>query len=136
MEYNIEAFKALADRYDSITLEDLKKNDLEDITGFGHITKCTLCVSLDVEWNKDCSGCIWNWYNPVSGYKYNYIFTFNCQSKYGKQRVYKTYDDICEANYHSEYTKLLKAIKQRAKLMRKVIKLYEKSLKQFKQHEI
>ena len=58
---NLKEFKALIERYESITLREIKKDKFKShftaqkLTGFGDITICTLCNSN----NGDCVNCIY-----------------------------------------------------------------------------
>ena len=60
---NLKEFKALIERYESITLEEIKKiKPFEDhftaqkLTGFGNIYKCTLCVVV----GQECKDCVYS----------------------------------------------------------------------------
>lgn len=59
---NIKEFKELIERYESITLEEIKeafKNRLyvaKYLTGFRHYKSCTLCVAV----KKECNDCVYN----------------------------------------------------------------------------
>ena len=66
---NLPEFKALIERYKTITLEEIEgafercgyltaKNEL---TGFGQHDTCTLCKKLGVTgWVVDCTGCVFS----------------------------------------------------------------------------
>ncbi len=97
---NIKEAKELVDRYESITLEEIKNNfDPEELTGFGNAFSCILCLAV-----KKCKYCIY-----VSG----------CVD--GKNE--KSYDRIY---YAYTPTKLRNAFRARAKHIRKIIG-YEKN---------
>jgi hypothetical protein len=119
MNYNIKEFKELRDRYNSITLEEIEnifkecdENRAYYLTGFGNDRSCTLCKSAREGYN--CEKCIWWWYNPIK----NNSFDATCQY----MKLAKTYYAIDEANTPKE---LLKAFRNRAKLMTEVINKYE-----------
>ena len=117
---NADAFKALIEKYESITLEELQEageghdheyiyrkkymhRSLEDITGFGNSHKCTLCFARA----NQCEDCVWT--------------TDACSSlEYiGYACVNDTYDDISDAG---SFEDLLITIKARVKYMREFLK--------------
>ena len=117
---NADAFKALIEKYESITLEELqeagKRHDheyiyrkeyihrsLEDITGFGNSHKCTLCFAKA----NRCEDCVWT------------IDACSSLGYIGYACVNDTYDDISDAG---SFEDLLIAIKARAKYMREFLK--------------
>jgi hypothetical protein len=75
---NLKEFKALADRYTSMTIEEIRENavyygvlelnpllTLNKLTGFGYNRTCTLCIVVGkiIEENgiegTDCDSCAW-----------------------------------------------------------------------------
>lgn len=110
---NEKEFLALIERYESITEEEIErkiKNNYyvppfgadikKDLTGFGSSSSCPLCVATTI----NCIFCV---------YKENY----GCKRNENK----KTYHDL----FYAETAKqLLKALKARAKHMKKVYKEY------------
>ncbi len=68
---NLKEFKALIDRYESISIEEIERAFKENyrpaglLTGFGSIDTCTLCMAVDVDcnecvWGPDLQGCLWD----------------------------------------------------------------------------
>ena len=117
---NADAFKALIEKYESITLEELQEagerhdheyiyrkeyihRSLEDITGFGNSQKCTLCFARA----NQCEGCVWT----TDAYSSLEYIGYAC--------VNDTYDDISDAG---SFEDLLITIKARAKYMREFLK--------------
>lgn len=108
MKTNIVAFKKLILRYESITLEDLKKKSISDLTGYGSSYSCTLClVTRDISGRLDCSKCIWD---KTSAYFNGYP----CINKPNEE----TYSAVYEAETPED---TLTAIRSRAKHMRKTL---------------
>ena len=118
----IKAAKELIDKYQSITLEQLKSlwekesNDYPDftidggwilslITGFGDISECILCKHA----NKICEHCIHS-YNP------------NWEDKRKYPCLEETYDKIEESKNPDS---LYKAIQERIKYLEKLISYAE-----------
>jgi len=109
---NLPEFKALIERYESITLEDIESNYFiifdaitiaNKLTGYGKTPTCTLCQAAKNEWDMvDCSLCV---YGDKVG----------CTLAENK----KTYYAISEAESPKQ---LLKAFKARARHMRKILK--------------
>ncbi len=109
---NIKEAKELVDRYESITLEEIKEcgTNPEELTGFGDASTCTLCDGAGFKNNAcaDCNECFY------------VVFTNSeCNSFVNA----KTYNRILEA-----YTplQLRNAYRSRAKHIRKIIS-YEKN---------
>ena len=117
-----EAFKKLIKRYESITLDRIKKvfkiviNKNEDLdkdealervanrlTGFGSVEKCTLCKEVE----ENCSKCSWS-----------ILLEFPDKYCCFKSKAKITYDKIEHAQTPKQ---LLKAFKERAKYMRSVL---------------
>ncbi len=62
MKNNLEAFKALKKRYETITLAEIKKAKCNKtiLTGFAGNFTCTLCKAINYKHiENDCSKCIW-----------------------------------------------------------------------------
>lgn len=111
---NLKEFKELIKKYESITLEDINNANIseydsndspfgrfkaEELTGFSSLG-CTLCVPIKV----NCSLCVWE------GLDNN----FPCCDGDNEP----TYNNIY---YAKDDEQLLKAFKERAKYMRKVL---------------
>ena len=116
MKNNVQAFKALIRRYESITLEEIKQNwegDGDDtmrvLTGFGHKIKCTLCQAAGyiqfIGNIPDCTKCL-------------YTLVQSAAHLYECMRGSETYQNIEKASTPEE---LLKAVRQRAQYMRKIL---------------
>lgn len=107
---NLKEAKDLADRYDSLTLEDLSYYKLQELTGFGFFNTCTLCKPLrDCSFHPDCSGCIY----AIESDRYGCLDN-------------ETYQNVSYfATYESNPQKLLKAVKARARYIRRIIKKHE-----------
>lgn len=113
---NIKEFKALVERYESITLEEIEsKWDLpftyphEKIacryTGFGRYYDCSLCVAIKKEaFNSKCRQCV-------------YEGDLNCQNDQNAESYY----EIENAMYSTE---LLSAFRARAEHLRKTYPQY------------
>lgn len=114
---NIDAVKELIERYESITLDEIKEASeyyedqhtfeyglhvAENLTGFGDTTKCSLCVAVKLK----CKLCIY-------GFRYDYRWA--CTWHY-------TYANIERAK---DAKSLLKAFKERAIYIRKLLKKIE-----------
>ena len=104
---NIKEAKELVDRYESITLEEIKeewspflRETAEILTGFGNMGSCSLCRKV----SGTCMNCIYHPSDCVEG------------------ENEETYDRILEAR---SPTKLRNAFRARAKHIRKIIG-YEK----------
>ena len=117
---NLPEFKALIERYESITIEEIENNwdtfyykpgmaCAQMLTGFGSTSKCTLCKSVSM----DCSKCAW--FFSKTGEEYDKEEDYPCVSR----QNYKSYDLIYESTSPSE---LLTAFRNRAEHMRKHIK--------------
>jgi hypothetical protein len=109
---NLKEAIALAERYETITLEEIMKNKkpfytrgeatkANDLTGFSFFSTCTLCLAV----NRDCYQCI---YGSTSGCIYN--------SNYSD-----TYHAIKDATRSKA---LLKAYRDRAVVLRELIAKY------------
>lgn len=100
----IDAALKLADKYRSITLEELEESEdnsrqfpyhtLETITGFGDTKTCPICQSI----NGECSNCIYSFKMPKRDDWYYCVDSI-------------TYGNIYEAE---SYEELLEAINKRA----------------------
>lgn len=106
---NLPEFKALIERYESVTIEDIvdKWGDDNDasftaglLTGYGSAETCTLCKAVNVE----CYACVWRC-----------LTSSLCSC----DRTNTTYWDIMDATTPTE---LLTAFRARAAYMRKVLK--------------
>ena len=106
---NLPEFKALIERYESVTIEDIvdKWGDDNDasftaglLTGYGSAETCTLCKAVDLE----CDECVWK---CLTG------------SMCSNERINTTYWGIMDATTPTE---LLTAFRARAAYMRKVLK--------------
>lgn len=108
---NLKEFKALIKCYESITLEEIKKESkyldfidsdmANELTGFGNSDDCSLCKVID--WGNNCDECIY------------YILTrssCNCGINF------KTYRGIADAKTPLE---LLNAFRARAKHMQTLL---------------
>jgi len=109
---NIEAFQKLVERYETITIEEIKEireeYPAEILTGFGSRATCSLCLSV----NEDCSKCVYG-KNKESEINYNCVVGNNS----------KSYERIEEANTPH---KLFNAFRNRAKHLRKTYPQYLK----------
>lgn len=97
---NIKEFWELIDRYESITLKEIKKEPIIDyfakklLTGFGNLNTCTLCHVCRL----NCFFCVYGYINACSDKSFE-----------------ESYDEI----YDAETPKgLLKAYRNRAKVMK------------------
>ena len=114
---NIEEFKALVNRYESITLGEVERaidicpirplslEAANHLTGFGSISTCTLCVKSYIA-SADDNGCKYCIYTNRS--------KRSVECRYGKNR--KSYDDIVNSTTTLE---LFTAFKKRAIHLRK-----------------
>ena len=118
---NIKEAKALANRYDSITLNEIKKvwngkgqSTAKCLTGFGNSTTCTLCVAVGYDIFDDLNNCI----KCIYGYdsKDGGVACINNHNNC------KSYEKIANANTP---LKLRNAFKARAKNMREVLKQWD-----------
>ena len=121
---NIKQFNALIKKYETITLEEVEKgwdnqesgpdavDVASDLTGFGSLSSCTLCLGAGVEEKDDCWKCVY-----YRKRKDDYLFCCNT----GKNL--KTYYKIEEAMNPEE---LLEAFRNRAKFLRKTYPQYVK----------
>ena len=119
---NIKEFIVLRDRYNSITEEECKEFNnpkyvdmadfLRNLTGFGAKKTCTLCKPLLITdygfCEVNCDNCVWKKFNDIFG-------LYACNSNLTEN----TYITITIAKTPKQ---LLKAFRNRAKLMTKVIK--------------
>ena len=114
---NLPEFKALIERYESITLDDIptpleRYTTANRLTGFGSKKSCSLCKPL-LEFSEsiisvtDCDNCVYG-----EGYDYNVNYCVENENA-------KTHDKIVYAKTPEQ---LLKAFKLRAKHMRKILK--------------
>ena len=111
---NLKEFKALKKRYESITLEEIKKAlkancwfiGAQVLTGFGCDMTCTLCLPLKEDGYTNCNKCVYSVVKE-SGY----------QCLKGKNK--KTYDRIL---YADTPTLLHNAFRARAKHMQTLLK--------------
>lgn len=108
---NIEAAKKLVKRYRSITVEEIDKARakyresrlvLQELTGFGDSSTCTLCDSL----YKGCYECIWS----------------IRQNRHTLKCINTTYKSI--SNFKSSEG-LLKAYRKRADVLEELINKYK-----------
>lgn len=107
---NLKEFKELANRYNSITIDEIEQAQTRSvfkgldiavkITGMGSRKNCTLCAPINIE----CHRCTWV---TMSG---SDCISFGINSK--------TYEDIV---YSKNPTELIEAFKNRAKLMQKIL---------------
>ena len=113
---NLKEFKALIERYESITLEEIKEkesyfrnmdNVATSFTGFGDDKKCTLCQPITENDEVNCRKCI---------YSNSEDYSFYCL----KNENLKTFDRICDADTP---LKLRNAFRARAKHMKTLINL-------------
>ena len=107
---NVEEFKVLVERYETITLKEIIRKVINPylLTGFGSISTCTLCVRVgrkktDICMPK-CSACVY--------YSKRRVEYFSCNS--GQNG--KTYWEIHKAHSPEQ---LLKAYRDRAAYLRK-----------------
>lgn len=103
---NIKEFKQLIERYESITLEEIRENQEDPLllTGFGSSYSCKLCTNIQV-FTDNCTGCV---YHEIE----RTIYSCN----FGKNE--KTYQMISSAENAND---LLKAFKARAGYMRQIL---------------
>ncbi len=114
---NLKEAIALAERYETITLEEIKackapfqsykgfdsvSARARKLTGFGGPTTCTLCIAVD----DNCHRCIY----PSSA------LVMDCLTKHNK--TYQAIDNACCSR------DLLRAYRKRAVVLRKLIKKY------------
>ena len=113
---NMNAAEKLLKRYETITLEEIeecfkshKHSSARKLTGFGSVRTCTLCVDV----NLLCNKCIYNILedSPEYGWKCN------------RGSLKRTYFKIHNSNTPED---LLVAFRQRAKLLRFIIRRYKK----------
>lgn len=108
----MKEFEALIEKYESITIDDIKKvsaktgsfsgaDTANGLTGYGAKFSCTLCVAVD----GFCNDCTWN---TLTG------------DKCGVKDTGRTYIHIFDAETPKE---LLQAFKNRAAYMRKVLNI-------------
>lgn len=102
---NIPEFKALIERYETITLKEIKDNwsgygssTAEILTGYGLCNTCTLCIAC----NKKCDECV---YKEVDG----------CSKNMLNKSYYRIY-------VSDSPLKLLNAYRNRAKVLREYAK--------------
>lgn len=114
---NLPEFKALIERYESITIEEIKAISGDDdryfdseyvmavLTGFGRTVSCSLCVAVGHKniYTYNCHKCVYGG-NPDTG-------EFKCAQ-------HPTYDAIEDAATPSQ---LLTAIRNRAAYMRTLL---------------
>ena len=107
---NLKEFKALIKRYESITIEEIKKvfNSqsmliANRLTGYGDEDDCGLCKYINTDDEYNCEGCV-------------YVIATNCLCSTGKNK--KTYKRIGRANTP---LKLFNAYRARAKHMKTLI---------------
>lgn len=133
---NIPEAKTLVKQYRKITIKKLEKlqeehqwsdrsfstNALHEITGFGSISTCNLCKSLNInEYGfSRCKQCIY-------GYNSNRLRSSRPPCEYGKE--HKSYYAIYNAKTAKE---LIKAVKNRANVLEGLIKSAESKLKENK----
>lgn len=109
---NIKAFQQLIQRYETITLKEIKEMEKPNIsyskvahglTGFGSKLSCTLCQAV----NDNCCECV-------------YRLSFGCFSL--TPNLSSSYKKICDAETAKQ---LLSAFRNRAKVMRKYVEINE-----------
>jgi hypothetical protein len=120
---NLKEFKALIERYETITLEEIDRyfyvvesdvsNVSKELTGFGSYFTCSLCLSVIIDkFSKipkpDCNLCVY-----VSVEYFGNLGNVNNCTKH------PTYSNIKEATDPEE---LLNAYRERAKYMKTLIK--------------
>lgn len=120
---NLNEFKELIDRYESITIDDIEEVEkglnviiceygwavANKITGFGGGETCSLCKATD----QDCDNCVWS----------HGVGSDDCTESYTIPDVGISYDNISKA---TGAKKLLKAFKFRARVMRNFLKINHK----------
>jgi hypothetical protein len=110
---NLQEFKSLIKRYETITLSEIQKHwnkyggwvTARNLTGFGTQGSCTLCLALGPIENKrkkKCVECVYGRYHQ-------------CIMDGNKDTYYKIF-------YATTPVELLKAFRQRAKHMKTIIK--------------
>lgn len=105
---NIDEFKALIEKYESLTLEDLIETPLRELTGFGNIKDCKLCARV----NSDCDICVYRLTNPL-----------NAACMQGKNK--ESYDNIAmhaHRPFHAQ--QVYDAIQQRIVRMKQIIEQF------------
>jgi hypothetical protein len=112
---NLPEFKALIIRYETITIDEIKKKDcnLELLTGFGSCITCTLCKKVGYDKKSKEESCIYCVYYELNNWLR--IFGMPCNTRENAE----TYNAICKAETPEE---LLKAYWLRAKHMRSILK--------------
>ena len=118
---NIEEAKKLVERYNSITLAEIKQAwnyrgvvAANKLTGFGNPLTCTLCIAvISKDKRTECKYCIYNFDNSDEE-------KMNGRCSNGEN--IKSYMDIWGA---TSPRKLLNAFRRRAKHLEKIIKEVE-----------
>lgn len=130
---NRKEFTELAERYETITIEEIgeanledpyyRARTLEDLTGFGSTRTCRLCKAIDPETGEPfimsyaCKDCAWTYTNwGVNADAYPCLSGGNA----------KTYNGICDAR---KADVLLKGYRARAKRMRTILKRTDEKLR-------
>ena len=125
--YNIKAAKKLADKYESITVKDIRntrimniRNPMSEITGFGTMN-CSLCKAaklLDPIGNSYtfCNYCI---YSIVKNRDSSYTYCLDEHSS----PTYRAIQNACTS------LEIKKTVRQRAKYIRSIIKAIENKSK-------
>lgn len=124
----IKALEKLADRYDSITKEEINEarngiipeyrtgeRIMRRITGFGCLYTCTVCKAIDRMSSSNCDNCFWKYIAIKEDHKFEY---FPCMTS--------TYDAITDS---VRSDKLLRSLKARAQYIREQLKAYAYSYK-------
>lgn len=140
---NIKEFKQLIKRYETITIEEIKKpfsyrrllslvngyqnkyRYLEELTGFANKNKCILCKKID----GDCKKCVYFQFMRYKKYFMQYELLFPCLIGINKT----THKDIIDATTPD---KLLEAYRARAKHMNSLLEKLETKNKIIKNEEI
>jgi hypothetical protein len=123
LKKNIAAAKALIEKYNTISLKEIRelwqsrpsrlaRNVARDLTGFGSTTSCTLCITTRTpKENTRCRCCI---YKKERG----------CTA--ASPRIEITYNHIEDVE---NPTALLKAFRERAKLIQRIVQRIERGAK-------
>jgi len=129
---NIEEAKQLVQRYESITVEEIKevagkrkfngRKIANELTGFGDYKICILCKAVPTHiYNaftsrKECENCLYYEFGGCVG-----LFMEGAE-KHPKiaKKLEITFENICDAKNPQE---LINAFRERAKLLRELLKI-------------
>ncbi len=93
MKTNINAFKKLIQRYETITLEEIKDafktrrpGIAKFLTGYGHAETCSLCKAARM----DCDNCVYVNYNSYCNSHVTYFNIYHSRTPEGLLNAYRT----------------------------------------------